>query len=384
MTTPLLIGGATTSPLHTALRIAPPFEAGVVHVRDASRSVSTASQLLSNRDVYIGNNKTEQDKIRRRYKTNQARRKLIPLKDARARAQRVTQAAPPPHSLGLQVIDTIPLTTLLDTLDWSPFFHAWELRGLYPAILEDPKQGEAARDLWADGQKMLGEILDGGLIQAQAVFGLWPAARAGDETVRLDGPDGAEYFEFLRQQSGKVPASLADFIAPEGDHMGLFWVTAGHGLADLVARYEADNDTYNALLAKALADRFAESAAEWLHREVRTRHWGYRATESLEAKDLFAEQYSGIRPAPGYPACPDHRHKQVMHRLLNAGEHIGAELTESCAMQPAASVAGFYFAAPEARYFSVGAIDEEQLKAVAERRGEDVDETTRWLSPLLT
>jgi 5-methyltetrahydrofolate--homocysteine methyltransferase len=378
---PLLIGGATTSPLHTALRIAPAYDGGTVHVRDASRSVATCAALLGDNIEFLAKNDEQHETLKRRYLANKARQSLLKLDKARSLAKRVTEPSPAPNSPGLTRLDNIPLEQLLECIDWAPFFHAWEFRGLYPAMLSDERQGEAASALWVDAKKLLQQILDGKLLKARAVFGIWPAASQG-ETVIMQGPAGQERFEFLRQQRGQKPASLADFIAKNEDHLGLFWCNAGEGLSELVAKFEADNDSYSALIVTALADRFAEALAEWLHRRVRQNDWGFAADETLTMDELFAEKYSGIRPAPGYPACPDHRHKRIIHRLLEA-EKIGAGLTESCAMTPSASVAGFYFAAPEARYFSIGSIDDEQLADMAKRRDESLEECQRWLAPLL-
>jgi 5-methyltetrahydrofolate--homocysteine methyltransferase len=381
MVLPLLIGGATTSPLHTALRIAPAYDGGTVHVRDASRSVATCAALLGDNSDFLAKNNEQHETLKRRYLANKARQTLLKLDKARGLAKRVQEASPAPNSPGLTRLDNIPLEQLLECIDWAPFFHAWEFKGMYPALLSDERQGEAASDLWVDAKKLLQEILEGKLLKARAAFGIWPAKGEG-ETVVMQGPEGEQRFEFLRQQRGKKPACLADFIADKNDHLGLFWCNAGEGLSELVARFEADNDSYSALIVTALADRFAEGLAEWLHRRVRQQDWGFAADESLSMDELFAEKYNGIRPAPGYPACPDHRHKRIIYRLLEA-DKIGAELTESCAMTPTASVAGFYFAADEARYFSIGSIDDEQLADVAERRRETIKECQRWLAPLL-
>ena len=380
MKTPLLIGGATTSPLHTALRIEPEYTPGVVHVRDASRSVAATSSLLNDREDFVAQTGENYAKLRRRHESNTQRQKLLSLEDARARAERVGESAPVPKAIGLHRLD-VSLSDLLVTMDYGPFFHAWEFKGTFPALLNDVRQGEAATALWNDGQAILKRIVDEDLLSAKASFAIYPA-HATDETVFIDTPQGTERFEFLRQQRGKSTACLADYIANEGDHIGMFWVTAGLGLDALVAEYEAQDDTYSSLIAKAWADRFAESLAEWLHREVRTKYWGYVGDETLSVDELLAERYRGIRPAPGYPACPDHRHKEQMYHLLDA-EKMGASLSESCAMSPAASVAGFYIAAPEARYFSVGRIDDDQLADLARRRGEPVETCARWLAPLL-
>jgi 5-methyltetrahydrofolate--homocysteine methyltransferase len=380
MKTPLLIGGATTSPLHTALRIEPEYAPGVVHVRDASRSVATTSSLLNDRADFVAQTGENYAKLRRRHESNTQRQKLLSLEEARRRAERVDAPAPVPKTLGLHHLD-VSLSDLLVTMDYAPFFHAWEFKGSFPALLNDVRQGEAATALWNDGQAILKRIVDEDLLTAKASFAIYPAHAAG-ETIFIDTPQGMERFEFLRQQRGKSPACLADYIAHEDDHIGMFWVTAGLGLDALVAEYEAQDDTYSSLIAKAWADRFAESLAEWLHREVRTRYWGYIADETLSVDELLAERYRGIRPAPGYPACPDHRHKERMYRLLEA-EEMGASLSESCAMTPAASVAGFYIAAPQSRYFSIGRIDEEQLADLARRRGEPIETCARWLASLL-
>ena len=381
MSTPLLIGGATTSPLHTALKIAPAYSQGVVHIRDASRTVAAANALLNNRATYLETIAEDYAKHRRRHANNQNRQKLIGFEEACARAERVDAPSPKPNQLGLHQLE-VPLGELMTTMDFAPFFHAWEFKGRFPQLLDDPRQGEAAQALWRDAQAILHRILDEGLLRAKASYAIYPASASG-ETVTIETPDGPERFEFLRQQRGKKPACLADYIASADDYLGLFWVTAGIGLDELVDAYEAQGDTYSALIAKAWADRFAESLAEWLHREVRTTHWGFVADETLSVDELLAERYQGIRPAPGYPACPDHRHKRTLFRLLDA-ERIGAGLSESCAMTPAASVSGFYFAAPQARYFSVGMIDAEQVDDLSKRRAEERSETERWLATMIS
>ena len=381
MSTPLLIGGATTSPLHTALKIAPAYSQGVVHIRDASRTVAAANALLNNRATYLETIAEDYAKHRRRHANNQNRQKLIGFEEACARAERVDAPSPKPNQLGLHQLE-VPLGELMTTMDFAPFFHAWEFKGRFPKLLDDPRQGEAAQALWRDAQAVLHRILDEGLLRAKASYAIYPASASG-ETVTIETPDGLERFEFLRQQRGKKPACLADYIASADDYLGLFWVTAGIGLDELVDAYEAQGDTYSALIAKAWADRFAESLAEWLHREVRTTYWGFVADETLSVDELLAERYQGIRPAPGYPACPDHRHKRTLFRLLEA-ERIGAGLSESCAMTPAASVSGFYFAAPQARYFSVGMIDSEQVNDLSKRRAEERSENERWLATMIS
>jgi 5-methyltetrahydrofolate--homocysteine methyltransferase len=298
-----------------------------------------------------------------------------------------------PAELGVQVLENYPLTSLLDTIDWMPFFNAWEFSGRFPDILNDPIKGVEAKKLFADAQAMLERIVDEGWLEARAVFGLFPAYSDETRIVILDPQSGEplETTHWLRQQKpmpdGKPQLSLSDFVAPKSsevtDYIGAFAVTAGHGIDAHVKAFEDAHDDYSAIMLKALADRLAESFAEHLHRRVRTEFWGYASDESLSNDELIREHYRGIRPAPGYPACPDHREKETLFRLLDVEKKIGVSLTESMAMTPTASVSGFYFGHPDARYFNLGKIKSDQLEAYADARSEAIDESRRWLAPVL-
>ena len=393
---PLLIGGATTSRQHTAVKIAPAYPHSVVHVADASRAVNVVAKLLDKkgRAELDQNNREEQEKLRALHEAKQER-PLLSLSEARARGPRFEWSEdhiPQPETVGLQVLENISLDEIRPYIDWTFFFSAWDLRGRYPKILDDPKVGEAARDLFEQGQTLLDEIIDGQKIAARCVYGIWPAQSEGDDVVLYEGGDLAQErarFAMLRQQAastGRAPnRSLADFVAPKDsgltDYVGAFAVTAGLGAEELADQYEQEGDDYRSIMVKALADRMAEALAEWLHQRVR-REWGYEPAGELDIEALIAEKYRGIRPAFGYPACPDHTPKQMLFELLNAPQ-IGLELTESCAMRPAASISGLYFAHPDARYFSIGRIGEDQVADYAQRRGMPVQELERWLAPNL-
>ena len=394
---PLLIGGATTSRLHTALRIAPRYEAPVVHVADASRAVGVVSRLLqpAERDRYAAEVREDQAGLREAHGEGREGR-LAPLAEARARrlTPDLTAPAPRPATAGPLVLAPWPLADLVDRIDWTPFFHAWELRGSYPSILDHPEQGRAARDLWRDAQEALARLVEGAGLEARAVAAFWPAASEGDDIVVFADErrtDRRALVPTLRQQmervDGRANLALADFVAPRDsgapDWIGGFAVTTGVGLDRLVAEAEARHDDYQAILLKALADRLAEALAERLHERVRRELWGYAPGEALDNAALIREAYQGIRPAPGYPACPDHRGKRVLFDLLEAERAIGVRLTESLAMTPASSVAGWYFWRPEARYFGVGRIGRDQVEDYARRTGETVAETERWLGPVL-
>ncbi len=383
MRQPLLIGGATTSRAHTAVKIDPAYDGTVVHVLDASRAVTTTSDLLADEAGYRERTRVEYDALRERHGGRQVR--LIPVAEARARAPRLSPAvAPAPLAPGRQVIEQ-PIAELLEFIDWTPFFIAWEMRGIYPTILSDPLRGEEARKLFADAQALLRRVIEENLLTARGVIGLWPARRRGDDIdVFTDGSEApAATLHTLRQQREQATpnAALADFVAPRGDHVGAF-VVGIHGAEELARAFEAQHDDYSAILVKAVADRLAEAFAEKLHRDVRVRHWGYAPDEALGNDDLIRERYAGIRPAPGYPAQPDHTEKRTIFGLLDAGE-IGVALTESCAMTPAAAVSGLYFAHPEARYFAVGRIGRDQVQDYAGRKGWTLEEAERWLAPLL-
>ena len=395
---PLLIGGATTSKAHTAVKIAPGYPEPVVHVTDASLAVNVVRQLLSKDEKpgFVEKVRRQQEHSREAYEGKRTQKKLLPLEEARNRRTPIdwhTSERATPNFLGTRVIDDQPLGDLVPVIDWSPFFHTWELKGRYPRIFEDPVVGSKAKELFDDAQKLLKDVLDNRLFTARAVYGLFPANSVGDDIEVYKDESRAEVqatFHTLRQQLekpvGDANYALADFIAPKStglpDYLGGFAVTTGIGLDALCGRFEKDHDDYNAIMAKALADRLAEAFAEWLHREVR-KAWGYGKEECLSAEDLIRERYRGIRPAPGYPACPDHTEKRTLFDLLEAERHTGIHLTETFAMVPAASVSGLYFAHPQAKYFAVGKIDHDQVKDYAARKRMDVSAVERWLSPNL-
>ena len=397
---PLLIGGATTSKAHTAVKIAPELDSSVVHVNDASRAVTVAGSLLNSESSadYKNSIKEEYTAFRAKFLDRQETKEHIDLATARKRKlqldwENFTPFAP--KQTGVQIIENQDLDALVPYIDWSPFFRSWDLHGRYPDILNDAVVGEQATDLFADAQVILTEILDKKLLTAKAVFGLFPANAVDDDDIEVYTNDQREEvavkFLTLRQQlkkrEGKTNVALADFIAPKAsgkpDHIGAFCVTAGFGTAELAKQYEEANDDYNAIMVKALADRLAEAYAEYLHEQVRRQHWGYAAEEQLDNEALIKESYKGIRPAPGYPACPDHLEKNTIWELLKVEENIGVSLTESLAMWPAASVSGYYFAHPEAHYFGVGKITQDQVKSFAERKNIAVEEAEKWLRPNL-
>ncbi|MCW1382087.1 methionine synthase [Novosphingobium sp. KCTC 2891] len=390
MSIPLLIGGATTSKVHTALRIDPAYDGPVIHVLDASRAVGVASQLLSDtqRDPFVKTTAADYQHVRDA-RANKGASKLLPLADARdnAFAADFSEKAPPPEQPGLHTFADWDLADLVECFDWTPFFRAWELAGTYPAILSDEVVGESARNLFADAQAMLGKIVSEKWLTAKAVCGFWPCARHGDDVVlHLEGPQPPLHLPFLRQQfiksRGRANFCLADFIDPAGDWIGGFAVGI-HGIDPHLARFKADNDDYSDILLKALADRFAEAFAERLHQHVRTTLWAYAPGEQLTNEALIREQYRGIRPAPGYPACPDHSLKPILFDLLKAQDNAGITLTESQAMLPTSAVSGFYFAHPESQYFGVATIGRDQLEDYAARRGVDLATAERWLRPNL-
>jgi 5-methyltetrahydrofolate--homocysteine methyltransferase len=370
---PLLIGGATTSKLHTAARVAPRYSGPTVHVLDASRAVNVVSTLLSERrDEYAHGIEAEYEKLRAGME--QRNIKILPLEEARKRAPKLEHAPEPPPFTGVRVLEDVPLAEIVPFIDWGPFFQTWELRGRYPQILEEPR----AKELFDDARKLLAEIVEKRLLKARAVYAIWPAQRDGDDILVPGGK-----FHTLRQQqetSSGENLALADFIAPSGDSVGGFAVTAGIGVEELVAEFQKDHDDYNSIMTKALADRLAEALAEKLHRDLR-REW-YAKDESLTSVELIAEKYRGIRPAPGYPASPDHTEKATLFELLGA-EKLGIRLTESFAMMPAAAVSGLYFAHPQSRYFSVGKIGRDQVADYAARKGMTLTEAERWLGPSL-
>ncbi|WP_282247110.1 methionine synthase [Stenotrophomonas sp. PS02300] len=391
-TLPLMIGGATTSRAHTALKIDPHYKAPTVWVKDASRAVGVAQSLISSelRAAFVAANEADYADIRQRHRNRGDAKRLVTL--AKARAQRFdgnwSQYQPPtPRKPGLHVLDDYPLADLVEVIDWTPFFQAWELAGKYPAILTDEIVGTQASELYRDARAMLKRIVDERWLTAKAVFGLWPANSVGDD-VHLTTDDGPAVLHFLRQQVDKPVERpdfcLADFIAPadsgKQDWIGGFAVTAGIGIDPHVARFEADHDDYNAILLKALADRLAEALAERLHQHVRTDYWGYQPDETLDNEALIAEQYSGIRPAPGYPACPEHSEKATLFRLLDAENNADMQLTESFAMLPTAAVSGYYFSHPQSQYFVVGRVTREQVSDYAKRKGVERAQVERWLA----
>jgi 5-methyltetrahydrofolate--homocysteine methyltransferase len=390
MTMPLLIGGATTSKVHTALKIDPAYDGPVIHVLDASRAVGVASKLLSDtqRDDYVAEVADEYTHVRDA-RAGKSASVLLPLEEARANFYDafLSDKPAPPEQPGVHVFPDWSLEHLRDFIDWTPFFRAWELHGNYPAILTDEVVGETATQLFADANAMLDQIIAEKWLTARGVAGLWPCARDGDD-VTIHLPETEEHIRlpFLRQQVKKsrdrANMCLADFIDPNGDWIGGFAVGI-HGIDSHSARFQADKDDYSDILLKALADRFAEAFAEALHQHVRTTLWGYAPNEQLTNEALIKEEYRGIRPAPGYPACPDHSLKPILFDLLDAPANAGLTLTESFAMWPTAAVSGFYFGHPESQYFGVARVGRDQLEDYAARRGVSVEQAERWLRPNL-
>ncbi len=393
-TVPLLIGGATTSKAHTAVKIDPQYKSAVVHVNDASRAVTVVGDLLQKEvsKKYKESIKLDYADFRQKFLNRGKHKEYLTLSEARENKYQLDWAKAhiaKPKALGIQMIEDMDLEKLIPFIDWSPFFRSWELHGKYPDILEDDVVGEQAKELFADAKQMMQEVLDKKLFQAKAIFGLFPANTINDDDISLEH-DGEEYiFRTLRQQTkkyaGKPNFALSDFIAPKDsgiqDYIGCFCVSAGFGADELADRYRKNLDDYNSILVKALADRFAEAFAEYLHKEVRTQHWGYAVDEVLSNEELIKETYMGIRPAPGYPACPDHLEKLTIWDLLQVKEKIGVELTDSLAMWPAASVSGYYFGNEEARYFGLGKIKEDQVADFADRKNIALEEANKWLAP---
>jgi 5-methyltetrahydrofolate--homocysteine methyltransferase len=397
---PLLIGGATTSQIHTSVKIDPQYQGAVVYVADASRAVGVASTLLSKdrRKAYIAETKDRYRQLREQRAEQQQDRKLASLGEARANKFQTdweNYRPAKPAFLGIRVLDDYPLSELVSHIDWSPFFKAWELTGKFPAILDDEVVGTEARQLFADAQAMLEQIVNEHWLQARAVIGFFPANTINDDDVELycdANRSGTQtVFHFLRQQMSRRNQApnhcLADFIAPKDsgteDYIGAFAVTAGIGIETRVAAFEAEHDDYNSILLKALADRLAEALAERLHERVRKEFWGYASAENLSSEEMIKEQYRGIRPAPGYPACPDHTEKRLLWELLEPATNAGMTLTESYAMLPTASVSGLYFSHPEARYFGIGKLARDQVSDYADRKGMAVEEVERWLPSVL-
>ncbi len=390
MTMPLLIGGATTSKVHTALRIEPGYKGPVIHVLDASRAVGVATALLSEtqRDPFVAGVAEEYDKIRVA-RANKGQSALVPIADARANAFEIDESMKPSKPLqpGVHVFPDWDLADLRDYIDWTPFFRAWELAGNYPAILTDEVVGESASGLFADAQKMLDQIIDEKWLVAKGVAGLWPCRREGDDIIVHVEDEKHVRLPMLRQQiakrEGRANMCLADFISHDGDWIGGFAVTTGHGIESHLAKFKAGHDDYSDILLKALADRLAEAFAERLHRHVRTTLWGYAPDEQLSNEALIREQYRGIRPAPGYPACPEHSLKTFLFEMLDVHRTAHITLTEHFAMLPTAAVSGFYFGHPQSEYFGVARVGRDQLEDYAVRRGVDLDTAERWLRPNL-
>ena len=394
MNQPLLIGGATTSKAHTAVKIAPAYDNGVVYVTDASRAVGVVSDLLSEerRGDYLGGIANEYERVRQSFAARQKKDDRVTIAQARDNAFALTGRPPiAPKMPGVHVIKDVPLADLVPYIDWTPFFASWELYGKYPAILTDDIVGEAATSLFEDAQKALKTLLEEGWFKAHAVCGLFPANRDGDDIVvwtdESRTKERARFYSIRQQMNKKGKAAnlaLGDFVSPdEPDWVGAFAVTAGHGEDEAVARFNEAGDNYGSIMASALADRFAEAMAEWLHEKVRREYWGYETGAALSPEALIAEKYQGIRPAPGYPAQPDHTEKDVLFELLSATEHTGITMTESYAMQPGASVSGLYFGHPEAHYFGTGKIGRDQVADYAQRKGWDLTAAEKWLAPIL-
>jgi 5-methyltetrahydrofolate--homocysteine methyltransferase len=397
---PLMIGGATTSRAHTAVKIDPGYDHPVIHVKDASRAVGISTRLLNInlKEELAREIKEEYDTVRERHKGKQARTSWLTLEDARHNRLVIdwTSYTPPvPKQSGIKIFDDYSLEELTGCIDWTPFFIAWEMAGKYPRILDDDTVGEEARKLFSDAQVMLKKIIAEKWLTARGVIGLFPANSIGHDDIEVytnEQRDGllAELHS-LRQQTQKPPGqanfALADFIAPKEsgvkDYIGAFAVSTGFGIETSIEKFEKDHDDYSAIMLKAIADRLAEAFAERMHQRVRTEFWGYAGDETFDNESLITEKYQGIRPAPGYPACPDHTEKQLLWDLLNVENNIGIKLTERYAMVPAAAVSGFYFSHPYSRYFGLGKINKDQLREYAHRKGVEIHEMEKWLSPNL-
>jgi 5-methyltetrahydrofolate--homocysteine methyltransferase len=413
---PVLIGGATTSRIHTAVKLDPNYSGSVIHVLDASKSVPVASNLISQDKEQVAGfkqkMKDEYEKLRTDHLQKRGAKLYLTLKEARVKkfkSEWDQKNIKLPTFFGYKVLDDISLGDLLPYIDWSPFFSSWELKGKYPAILKDPVVGQEAKKLFNDALELLNNIVTNKYLQAKAVFGFFPANSVGDDVELYESCTSEQkeekipghnenresiltHIHFLRQQNKKAPnlpnLSLSDFIAPKesgvNDYIGAFVVSTGFGADELSKKFEKELDDYNSIMVKALADRLAEALAEFLHEKVRKEYWGYAAEEHLNHDDIIREKYKGIRPAPGYPACPDHLEKRVLFNLLNAEENIGVTLTENFAMFPAASVSGWYIAHPEAKYFGVGKIEKDQVDDYAKRKNMSRKEIEKWLSPNLS
>ena len=399
MTIPLLIGGATTSKIHTAVKIEEHYQRGqTVYVLDASRSVTVASKLLSDdKSSFIEETKNEYARMRDHHKNRRAKKEMLTLSEAQKNRQPIqwkSEDIKKPNFIGIKLYDNIPLAELREYIDWTPFFQTWDLHGKYPAILNDEVVGEEACKLLEDANSMLDKIISENWIQNKAVIGIWPANAIEDDIELYTDESRSEVlgkFHMLRQQIKKSEKafnhSLADYIAPKEsgleDYLGGFAVTAGIGIEPYIEQFEKDHDDYNSIMLKALADRFAEAFTEFMHEKVRKEIWGYADQEEFSNDELIKESYKGIRPAPGYPACPDHLEKPTLFKLLNAEKLTGISLTESMAMYPAASVSGWYFAHPESKYFGIGKIEKDQIENYAKRKSESVETIEKWLGPNL-
>jgi len=395
MEIPLLIGGATTSRIHTAVKIDPQYKGPVVHVLDASRSVPVSSSLIrdSTSKDFKKKIKEEYEELRQGHALRQSEKTFISIQQARENKWKVTNMdfiPAKPAFLGSKELKGYPLEEIRKYMDWTPFFQTWMLKGKYPKILEDDSVGEEATNLFKDANILLDEIIQGKKLKANAVFELFPAFSVGDD-IEISPESGAQTIHFLRQQGKKAEGvpnmCLADFVATKDsgiqDYMGAFAVTVGGGLAELVRSFEEKNDDYNLIMVKALADRLAEAFTELLHEKIRKEYWGYSSEEKFFNEELLREKYAGIRPAPGYPACPDHTEKLSLFKILDAEKKTGIKLTESLAMDPAPSICGWYFAHPESKYFGLGKIAEDQVVDYSTRKKDEKEKTEKWLSPVL-
>lgn len=394
---PLIIGGATTSRIHTAVKIEPNYDAPVIHILDASRSVSICTELLNaSKNKLVESIKEEYEKLRDDHANRAERKNYLTYEAAKENRTVINWGATSvtkPKFIGNKALE-VDLSTLRDFIDWTPFFKTWMLTGKYPTILTDEVVGAEAKELFNDANQLLDEIISNKSLTAKGVIGLYPANAVGDDVIVFDSEDRKTEitrFHFLRQQTekrrGQPNSSLVDYIAPleskVDDYIGFFAVTSGIGIEALLDKYEANNDDYNSIMVKALGDRLAEAFAEYLHYKVRTDYWGFAKEENLDNEELIAEKYVGIRPAPGYPACPEHTEKQILFKLLDAEKNVGMKLTESCAMYPASSVSGFYFSHPQSRYFGVGKLQKDQIVDYAQRKDMSIEEIEKWLGPNL-
>jgi 5-methyltetrahydrofolate--homocysteine methyltransferase len=399
---PLLIGGATTSKVHTAVKIAPNYSGPVVHVNDASKSVPVASSLISeeNRAALMSEVATEYERLREQNKNARSQNKFVSIDEARANKFPIDwskSASATPSFTGNKVFDNYDLEEIASYIDWTPFFHSWELKGSYPKIFNDPDRGTEARKLYDDAQQMLKKIIAEKWLTARAVIGIYPAASVNHDDIEVlheNGKTTRFVFHSIRQQTkkpaGQFNIALADFVRPKDskdvvprDYIGAFALTTGIGIDEHVARFEKDHDDYSAIMLKAIADRLAEAFAELMHKKVRTQYWGYAQNENYTNEQLIQEQYAGIRPAPGYPAQPDHTEKETIWKLLEVEKNTGMILTESLAMVPTAAVSGLYFSNPQSHYFGVGKISRDQVEDYAKRKNLPVEVAERWLSTVI-